>query len=461
MSVPSPITLPPTGPWTALVADPDPGRAGGLVAALERAGLRAAHATDLVGTRAALPNANCRLVIAAADLADGEGTIHDAVRAVRAEAYVYLMLVDFWATGRARAAGLDAGADDFLVLPLNRDELRARIDVGLRAVEMRDRLALRAYEEQATLAELREVKAAIDRDLEEARGVQRSMLPPADARFGAVSLHHRLLNAGSIGGDLPGYAPLAGGGCLVWSFDVSGHGIASALTTGRLSGFFSLHRLWEGIEGELCCVDPPPPDVLMRKLNDVMLARSDGSIYLTAVFATISADGATLRFCQAGHPHPIRITPDGTRHVLGHGGEPVGLIDDPSWETVEVALDPGDRVLIHTDGLTDCADTWGDMLDDAGLDAILAALPDGPLDVQGDAIQAALDAHSGINGLDDDVSYMLLRRDPVAVAAEPPRGAGRASVASPDARIAASPASATASGHVPNTPQPNAVADTI
>lgn len=73
----------------------------------------------------------------------------------------YLLLITVRNSSADVVAGLDAGADDYLIKPINTAELRARVRVGLRTVELRDRLLLRAYELEAALAEVRQLRSLL------------------------------------------------------------------------------------------------------------------------------------------------------------------------------------------------------------------------------------------------------------------------------------------------------------
>ena len=420
--------LPPGRPWTVLVADENAARARGLAGSVRGVGLRAEVATTLDEMAEALRAPAIRMVIGSPTLgpAAGGGTappLFAQIAAARERAYIYLMLVNFWADGRSRAAGLDAGADDYLVLPVARDELRARIDVGLRTIETQDDLALRIHEERAVLDDFRRRSDRVSQDLAEAREVQRAMLPPLSARIGRAEMRLSLLTAGQIGGDLMGYAPRAEGGLALWSLDVSGHGIASALMTGRLAGLLAREDVWgscaadhDARTGPL--VTPRSPAEVLRRLNGHLLrdaGAADGSgggdVYFTALLAYLDDRTGRLVFAQAGHPHPIVLPAGGgPPRRLGTGGVPVGLMDGARWDVQETRLAPGDRLLVYSDGLTDCIDTWGEMLGDEGVDRILAALPpDDPLEAQVAAVEDALRAHADVNGFDDDISFMMLR----------------------------------------------------
>ena len=142
-----------------------------------------------------------------------------AFRALPRDSYGYFILL----TARADqvAAGLDAGADEFLAKPIKSDELRARLRAGERILAMQGELmgAHRA---------LRGLYDALDRDLDEARRLQHMLLRDRWRDFGAAQVTLVLQSAGHVGGDLVGCLPPHGGNLAFYGVDVSGHGVAAA-----------------------------------------------------------------------------------------------------------------------------------------------------------------------------------------------------------------------------------------
>ncbi|MEM7710430.1 MAG: PP2C family protein-serine/threonine phosphatase [Pseudomonadota bacterium] len=163
-----------------------------------------------------------------------------------------------------------------------------------------------------------------------------------------------------------------------------------------------------------------PPEIVMGHLNEFMLQEMSSDIYFTAVLAYVDLSDGAVTLCQAGHPHPLLRSADGAVVPVGEGGPPVGLIEGAEFEAVTVKLNPGDVLLTYSDGLTECTDTWGDMLEEEGLMSLLATVSDDP-ETAIQEIEAGLHDHVGINGFDDDVSMLLLRygrTDGAAITAE-------------------------------------------
>lgn len=329
-------------------------------------------------------------------------------RELARESYAYFILITSETDRAMKARGLEAGADDFVTRPLDLTELRARINTGRRILEMQEALLHRNHEVHSTLQNLQAIQDGINRDLAEARELQRAFLPPRHKTYLGSELSLRLITSGQIGGDLVGHFPISRTEIGLYSIDVSGHGIASALLTGRLAALFS----WRSRRNNIAFIDetgpPQSPDQVMIRLNDFMLQELTSDLYFTAVLAYVDCTTGRVVFSQAGHPHPLVRRADGRVDRIGSGGPPVGLIAEATFDVETVQLGPGDSFLAYSDGLTECADTWGDMLEEEGLMALLEKVTP-ETDKALDMLEADLNRHAGINGFEDDISMLLFR----------------------------------------------------
>ena len=325
-----------------------------------------------------------------------------ALRMVEGDRYIYFILVT---AGDNRSGGLDAGADDYVRRPVDMSELRARVRAGLRMLAMQESLLHRNHEVATTLHDLQAIQDATNRDLIEARKLQRAYLPPERAAFPGGRLRLKLITQGPVGGDLVGYSDLYDGRRALWSVDVAGHGIASAMLTGRLSGFFKSWDPPRSILFPTAYGPPDPPELVVARINEFLLREMDTDLYFTVALAYVDMTSGAVEFCQAGHPHPIIRRADGRVEMVGEGGPPVGLLDGAAFERGAARLAPGDSLLLYSDGLTECADTWGEMLEEEGLLAIVGpAGPDPETAVE--AIAEGLREFAGIAEFEDDVSMI-------------------------------------------------------
>ncbi|CUH40714.1 Phosphoserine phosphatase RsbP [Jannaschia seosinensis] len=339
-----------------------------------------------------------------------------AFRGLVRDDYTYFILMTCETDRRVKAQGLQAGADDFVTRPINIGELRARISTAKRILDMQEALQHRNYEVKTALEDLQALHDALDRDLAEARRLQRAFIPARHLSNPGYALSLRLVTSGQVGGDLVGHFPISDTEVGLYSIDVAGHGVASALLTGRLAGLFS-GKAWRGnIAFRSDGRGVHPPEKVMHRLNDFMLQEMTSDIYFTAVLAYVDIVTGAVRLCQAGHPHPLIRRGEGTIERVGHGGPPVGLLPGTTFERVTFDLEPGDSLLTYSDGLTECTDTWGDMLEEEGLMALLARIPP-DTEAAVEELEAALRTHSGIVDFADDISMLLFRYDGLPEAA--------------------------------------------
>lgn len=296
-----------------------------------------------------------------------------AVRKTQGDSYIYFILLTTKAKPEDIAFGLENGADDFLTKPIAAAELLARLRAAERMLQLKEQTQQVNAQLTKTLEALRLVQAAMDRDLSEARRLQQGLIGDRLAKFGSFSVSNILRPAGHVGGDLTGSFPINARRFGVFAIDVSGHGVAAALLTARLATQFSASVDTNAalFIDDYGLYESRAPAVLARYLNHLMLADLRTDSYFTMIYAVFDQVTGEVRMVQAGHPHPIVQRANGEVEVLGNGGLPIGVIENAGYEEITLHLDPGDRLLIASDGLWDATDNTGRMLGLEGLSAIL------------------------------------------------------------------------------------------
>jgi len=283
-----------------------------------------------------------------------------AFRALQRDHYGYFILLTSKSEKGEVAEGLDVGADDFLSKPVNSGELRARIAAGARILAMQRELKLK--------------NSLIDRDLIEARKFQQSLIRERVRNFERATVSLLLRPSGHVGGDLVGVFPINKRRIGVFALDVSGHGITSALMTARLAGFLSASSPTQNVALRKCedgSYTGRPPAKVAARLNDLTLQEMDTENYFTLIYADIDLVNGRVEMVQAGHPSPAIMRADGTVEFVGEGGMPVGLLPSAEFESYEFQLEPGDRMLMYSDGVTECPTGDTEMLEEEGLVGIL------------------------------------------------------------------------------------------
>lgn len=335
------------------------------------------------------------------------------LRQQHTDRYVYFILLTSKSDKAAVAEGLEVGADDFLAKPVDSGELRARIKAGERVLAMERMLRGNNALLTETFVKLRQLYDSLDRDLVDARKLQQSLIRERHHRYpeGAISLI--LHPSGHVGGDMVGFFEITPDLTGFYAFDVSGHGVTSALMTARLSGLLSgsssdqniaIARGPDGQTGR-------PPAEVAATMNRVMLSEIQTDRYVTLAYAELNRATGHVRMVQAGHPHPVVQYADGSSKLLGEGGLPVGLFDGAEYTEFQTCLKPGERLLLVSDGVTECPDPAGEELGHEGLERMLQHLS--PLRGNSllDALMWELARWHASEEFPDDISCALFEYD--------------------------------------------------
>ena len=228
--------------------------------------------------------------------------------------------------------------------------------------------------------------------------LQTSLLPRALAPVPGVEVaaaFHPATRYLQVGGDFYDVFPLGGG---AWGFvigDVCGHGAAAAAVT----------ALTRHTTRAVALLEPEPGQVLAT-VNAALLA-SDYDRFCTAVYGRLTphAAGASITLASGGHPAPLLRRNSGETKVLDAHGPFLGVIPDPHFPQITIELEPGNVLLLHTDGLTE---RNPHLRDEAELQALLTSV-DGH---DAHEILEQIERQSlgpGPRRLADDVAILLLR----------------------------------------------------
>jgi sigma-B regulation protein RsbU (phosphoserine phosphatase) len=209
---------------------------------------------------------------------------------------------------------------------------------------------------------LEERQSEIDEDLLLAARVQQS-LAPQSLVWGGMRVDAYFHPVRTIGGDFGMVSPLDDRHLNLLVCDVSGHGIGSALVANRIYSE-TMSQLRSG--GQLT--------EMLRDLNRFVLQNLGTSALLfTLAAARIDIGGRRMIFAGAGHPPAMVVTPGEQPRLLESrsmvlGGLPDAVADEAA---IEIDLNPGDRVVLYTDGISEVFDSRGEMLGTEGVQKIV------------------------------------------------------------------------------------------
>lgn len=306
------------------------------------------------------------------------------------------------------ATGLDAGMNDFLTTPVKGPELQARLLIGARNLRIGEGLRQENIRLRKLLRQLKELQDSAERDLLDAGRLQQAMMRENAGQFGEATISMVLRPAREVGGDLVGFFPINDHRIGIFALDIAGHGVAAALVAARLSAHLSANSdLNEVLRPQRDGGDPLTPVALAHRLNRLLLEEENFDSYLTLIYADLDHANGRIRMVQAGHPHPVLQTADGSFRQLGRGGMPIGLFPKPIFDEFEFTMRPGERMLIVSDGITESFDPDGNSLDNGGLEDLMTAYSRSHGHAFLEAMMLALDERSGCR-IRDDRSAVLV-----------------------------------------------------
>lgn len=287
------------------------------------------------------------------------------VRLIRAHnwgRYIYVLML----TGRDQiqdyVAGLDAGADDFMSKPVNMAALTVRLNAARRLLDYDRELTARNYR-------LAKARDRIEEDLKAAEQAQRAILPDSEQRIGPILARSVFLPSSYVAGDIFNYFPLENGAIGFYAADVSGHGVRAALLAVAL-GYVLTPAMFNVLtrdEGEGW-----RPDQLVDELNRRFGLISETAGYFTIVCGIIDPQIQTLALCQAGHPPLLRLSRSGVTEMISYSGLPVAVFSDATYETMQLAFEPGDRLLVFSDGVSEAVDSNGEAFGEERIMSVLS-----------------------------------------------------------------------------------------
>ena len=211
-----------------------------------------------------------------------------------------------------------------------------------------------------------ESRARADHELRVARTIQGSFLPTSFPAMGAVEVDAVNVASRQVSGDFYDVVPDGEGRFLIAIADVAGKGIPAALLSSMIQA--SLRTQAGSI---------PSVAAILQNVNSLLYRSTAVEQFATFFLARLDTDSLELTFCNAGHNYPLIVKRDGRVETLERGGTVVGILADASFEESIVSLEPGDRLLLYTDGVSEAANPSGELYGEARLLALMRDLPTG------------------------------------------------------------------------------------
>jgi sigma-B regulation protein RsbU (phosphoserine phosphatase) len=258
-------------------------------------------------------------------------------------------------------------------------------------------LAMALYRVLAELRASRHELARKEAELNFALEVQQALFPRKFPAKGGLEFAAVCLPARGISGDYYDVLPLSDGRVAFAVADISGKGISAAILMSNLHAVLRTLARTVQMPGQLC-------SQLNRHLYEVT---QPAAKYATLFYGEWNGADRQLSYVNAGHPLPILLG-SGRGRRLDRGGPPLGLFLDSEYQVGTVPLQPGDTIVVYSDGVTEAETPEGESFGEARLETLVAAHYEKPLaEIQRVALVAARD-WSG-KEIVDDMTLLLAR----------------------------------------------------
>jgi serine phosphatase RsbU (regulator of sigma subunit) len=246
-------------------------------------------------------------------------------------------------------------------------------------------------------------RLSLKRDLEVAKEIQNAMLPEGTWTGPGVEAFGLTKPANTVGGDFYDILPQPDGTVLVALGDVAGKASPAALLMALLLAILRT-LVDEGL----------PLPALVKRLNLQVARHAPASRFITLFLASYTPSTGRLEFVNAGQTPPLLRRQNGSIERLMSGGIALGMFEGSTYEAGELHLNPGDALLMYSDGLTEAESPDGQAFDEAGLERTLAlyagAYQQSAAADLGKAVFDAVERHRRDQRLQDDLTVLVLSR---------------------------------------------------
>jgi sigma-B regulation protein RsbU (phosphoserine phosphatase) len=299
-----------------------------------------------------------------------------------------IVVMTAWSSVEVAVEAIHKGVGDFVQKPWNNDELLATVQTQItRGQARRQAQRLEAETEQA---------------LEEARQIQQELLPTEIPQIPGYQMSGAWKPARLVGGDYFDVLDFGQDRVALCIADVAGKGMPAALLMSNLQAAIrSLARESEG------------PRDLCTRLNQLVCSNTPADKFITFFYGLIDAAKRKLVYSNAGHNSPILLRRDGSSIRLPEGGAALGIFPEWRYETGEVQLTAGDRLVLFTDGVTEAMNPQGEEFGEERLLALMTADPElGAAELQERILHAVTEFSSG--DLQDDATLIVMAVNTIA-----------------------------------------------
>ena len=285
---------------------------------------------------------------------------------------------------------MNRGAFDFVTKPLDFEDLQVTIDRTLRHLEeWRDAL------------QSRDKLVALQNELDVASSTQQSILPKVFPQSADYQVFAHMEPARNVGGDFYDVIRLDRGHLGLAIADVSDKGVPAALF------MMSSRTLLKG-----AAIGTGDPGEALQEVNDLLYEENETMMFVTVLYSVYNPETGRLTYSNGGHDAPMLIRPDGSSELLPlTGGVALGVAPDFKFPSQTVQLEPGDTIMLYTDGVTEAMDENGEQFGVERMHEVFAGNPPENSQQAAEAMFQAVRDFVGDTPQSDDITCLVLRRE--------------------------------------------------
>lgn len=396
-----PFKSPPAENLHVIVADDDPLQVEYIAALLQGMGFRCTKCLDSESVFGFIQDTDAALLICDIEMPGLNGLeITAKIRSSSVDRYIYIILVTARNIEGDYEAGLAAGADDFMLKPITPALFSIRVNVARRILNYQSELVQKTNS-------LMKANQNLQQDLLAAGKAQQAILPQKGLNSRFYEVTHIFEPSHYVSGDTYNFFLLDHECIGFYAVDVAGHGVRAALLAATVSHIVD-QELFNSMTFDSSVTDYSPAK-LAGELNRrfCISNATDHIAYFTMICGILDPIKQKLTYCQSGHPRPLHITKSGKNYWLGEGGFPIGLFEQSEYTNQCCDFAPGDRLIVHSDGITEAMNSELVSYGEQRLLKLMLRLPEDGLEDLSNILINNLQHWTCEQELRDDISMII------------------------------------------------------
>jgi sigma-B regulation protein RsbU (phosphoserine phosphatase) len=253
--------------------------------------------------------------------------------------------------------------------------------------------------ENARLYEQERQKLALEKEIHAARNVQMSLLPQTSPSIPGYEIVGRSISAKVVSGDYFDFIPAGENRTAICVGDVTGKGLPAALLMANLQAILRSQIMLRAL-----------PRKTMVRSNKLLYQSTSTEKFVTLFYSILDSKKHLLSYTNAGHEYPIMVRNNGSVELLAIGGTVLGIVDDYAYEDATIAIEPGDTLVMYSDGISEAVNHDEVQFGKEVLERIIQSNRQQSADVLLNRIVESVQSHVGSTPQMDDITIVVVKR---------------------------------------------------